>query len=184
MSSAPQYRPHYTVADYRQWPGDWELWSGVPVAMTPSPFGPHQAVAARLARLLGNELERVGCDCEVLHEIDWLVSDDTVVRPDVLVLCGELPPEHVMKPPVLIAEVISPSTAAKDREAKYELYRQQGVDHYLILHPTEQTLEAYQRTAAGRYAPLPAAASLTLPLHPDCTITLDVSKLFPPQGRE
>ncbi|QDV47180.1 hypothetical protein Enr13x_70890 [Stieleria neptunia] len=49
MSAAPKYIPQYTVSDYLGWDGDWELWSGIPIAMSPSPFGRHQAVASRVA---------------------------------------------------------------------------------------------------------------------------------------
>jgi hypothetical protein len=42
MSSVRKFIPRYTVADYRQWQGDWELLDGVAVSVTPSPFGIHQ----------------------------------------------------------------------------------------------------------------------------------------------
>ena len=48
MRTASKYDPHYTVADYEQWSGDWELWKGTAVAMTPSPFGKLQLVGANL----------------------------------------------------------------------------------------------------------------------------------------
>lgn len=41
MSTAPRYQPHYTVEDYRQWEGRWELMGGVAIAMSQSPFGQH-----------------------------------------------------------------------------------------------------------------------------------------------
>ncbi|PAY15578.1 hypothetical protein CKO51_31115 [Rhodopirellula sp. SM50] len=85
MSAAPKYIPHYTVNDYLGWDGDWELWSGIPIAMSPSPFGRHQAVASRVAYELRKAIIESDCQAEVLPEIDWIVSDDTVVRPDVVV---------------------------------------------------------------------------------------------------
>jgi hypothetical protein len=45
---APRYEPHYSVSDYLQWEGDWELWNGTAVAMSPSPLGPHERAAAKL----------------------------------------------------------------------------------------------------------------------------------------
>lgn len=184
MSSAARYIPHYTVDEYRQWRGDWELWSGVPVAMTPPPFGPHQAVAARLIRVLGNQLDAAGCDCEVLHEIDWIVSEDTVVRPDVLVVCGGVPEMHVIEPPVFIAEIVSPSTEQKDRGAKFALYGQFGVEYYLVLDSSKQTLEAYRRTSDGAYELLDFTAPLTLSLHPTCRVTLGPGDLFKGRGEK
>lgn len=117
MSGADKSQPRYTVDDYMQWEGDWELWHGSPVSMTPSPNTSHQKVAVKLVRLLGDCIDRSPChgQCEVLMELDWQVSDDTVVRPDVLVTCDPLPKERILSPPVFIAEVLSPSTSQKDR---------------------------------------------------------------------
>lgn len=41
---------HYTLADYLQWQGDWELIQGRPVAMTPSPGVTHQRICLKIAR--------------------------------------------------------------------------------------------------------------------------------------
>ena len=182
MSSAArspsQFIPHYTVADYRQWEGDWELWSGIPVAMTPSAFGPHQAAAARLIRLLGNQLEAARCRCHVLPEIDWQISDDTVVRPDVVIVCGDVPAGHLHQTPALIVEILSQSTEQKDRGAKRALYEQQGVAYYLIVDPRHNAVEAYRRGGQGVYHPLPSSAPLSFQLSDDCQISLDPHALF------
>jgi Uma2 family endonuclease len=101
------------VADYKAWEADWELWAGVRVAMTPSPFDGHQAVLTRLARQIGNELERVKCQAEVLVELDWIISDDTVVRPDLVVVCGPPSEEHLRSAPAIVVEIVS--QASHDR---------------------------------------------------------------------
>jgi Uma2 family endonuclease len=80
MSSAHRYLPNYTVDDYQRWEGDWELWQGIPVAMTPSPFGRHQAIAARLVTLLNNAVEQTRCNAIVMAEIDRIVTNHTVCR--------------------------------------------------------------------------------------------------------
>ncbi len=49
MSRALKYIPNYTLTDYRRWEGDWELWDGIPVSMSPSPFGTHQWAATQIA---------------------------------------------------------------------------------------------------------------------------------------
>ncbi|WP_457626586.1 hypothetical protein [Persephonella sp.] len=38
MSFAEKYLPNYTVEDYKQWEGDWELIEGIAYAMVPSPL--------------------------------------------------------------------------------------------------------------------------------------------------
>ena len=57
MSSVPQYLPNYAVADYNLWQGNWQLIDGVAVAMSPSPFGPHERIISRLSRMIGNAIE-------------------------------------------------------------------------------------------------------------------------------
>jgi Uma2 family endonuclease len=179
MSTVRKYEPKYTVADYARWQGDWELLAGLAISMTPSPFGLHQVVAARIARRIGNRLEQCGCGCEVVSELDWIVADDTVVRPDVMVLCNGIPEEHLREPPALIVEVLSPSTASKDRTTKFDLYESQGVRHYLLADPSSQQLDAHALTAAGRYAAAQRQGSaLQMEVTDNCYITIDLDGLF------
>ena len=48
--------------------------------MTPSLLGIHQGVVTRMSRVLGNAIEAEGCDAEPFVELDWIISDDTIVR--------------------------------------------------------------------------------------------------------
>ena len=91
MSAAIKYAPHYRVDDYRQWKGDWELWDGIAIAMSPSHIGPHQAVLVALASELRGALRDASCNATVLVELDWIIKNDTVVRPDVIVVRGAPP---------------------------------------------------------------------------------------------
>ena len=65
-----------------------ELWSGVAVAMTPSPFGKHSRLLVKLATALETAVQTAKCNASVLAEIDWIIADDTVLRPDLLIVCG------------------------------------------------------------------------------------------------
>ncbi|WP_302117794.1 hypothetical protein [Allorhodopirellula heiligendammensis] len=47
--AAGKLLPRYTIADYQHLKGDWELWDGFAIVMSPSPFGGHQTIATRLA---------------------------------------------------------------------------------------------------------------------------------------
>ena len=182
MSAFPKYLPHYTFADYASWQGDWELWQGVPVAMTPSPFGRHQWIAGQIMRQFSNSLDVECDDCFVLMETDWIVADDTVVRPDVVIVCGAFPERHILAPPRLIVEVLSPSTEDKDRTAKRALYASQSVEYYLIADPTAKRIEAFQRDAVtGAYTGMNAMTPdqpMEFRLSEDCIAKLDVVNLF------
>lgn len=180
MSTAPRYRPHYTVADYRQWEGRWELWDGVAVAMSPSPFGRHAKALARAVASLQSAVDASGCPATVLVEIDWIVSGDTVLRPDLLIVCGPEPERHVERVPALVVEVLSEATRERDLHAKLELYREQGVHWYLIIDPDAARVRAL-RLADGRYEERIDGESQTpvaIDLCATCTLRFDPARLF------
>ncbi len=175
MSTAPRYIPHYTIEDYRRWEGDWELIDGVAISMTPSPFGPHERVVAELSRQFLNQIVEQDCECRVYTNLDWIVSDDTVVRPDLMVVCGEQPQRHLERSPVVAVEVLSQSTEGRDLTAKRTLYRENNVTHYLVIDPHDQSI--LHVTENGEQL-IGTAQQLSLVLDDDCEIELDCSRLF------
>ena len=130
------YREYFTAEDYQHWKGDWELVEGVAYAMTPSPTVSHQRVGSKITQELGKRLETCK-QCDVLYEIDWTISTDTIVRPDVLVICYE-PEEKITKAPELIFEVISRPTARRDEQQKFELYQREAVPYYVMVYPDQK----------------------------------------------
>lgn len=178
MSAAEQFRPHYKVEERNHWEGDWELWAGVPVAMSPSPSGRHQAALVRLAHALSTELEQCACAATVLVELDWVVSSDTVVRPDLVVVCGPPPEGHLHAAPALAAEIVSPQSSERDRRYKRDLYDEQGVGTYLVIDPAAHTCEAYFRDAAGAWERNVVDSPVSLELCGDCRLKLDPAMLF------
>lgn len=151
MSTARKYQPHYTVEDYRQWGGDWELWYGTAVAMSPSPFGAHERAVTALAYQIQNSIRIQQCDCCVYTGLDWIVQSDTVVRPDVMVVCGDQPERHLEKPPCLTIEILSESTADKDIHAKRELYEKSKVGHYLIVDTAVRSIRWFELQANDQF---------------------------------
>ena len=134
---------YYTYADYKNWKGEWELIDGSPISMAPAPIIKHQGLAYKIAMLLGIEIEK--CDkCEVLGEEDWKISDDTVVRPDVVLICDEPNEDYITKAPEIIIEVISPSTAKKDEKYKFSIYESEKVPYYILIYPNENKAKVYK----------------------------------------
>lgn len=142
------YTEHYTVRDYALWEGDWELIHGAPYAMAPSPTISHQRLEQEIAVQLYNELKNCSV-CEVLSEVDWQSSDDTVVRPDILIACN-VEGEKLTKTPELIVEIVSPTSAKRDELTKFELYQQEGVKFYIVAYPDEKVAKVY-RLHEGRF---------------------------------
>lgn len=173
----PSELPHYTWEDYLQWEGRWELIEGIPFAMTPSPTYTHQRISQEIARLLSEALE--GCDaCHPVLPVDWKIAEDTVVQPDNLVVCFEPDKPYLTRPPALIFEILSPSTAEKDRHTKFDLYRREGVEHYCIVDPEERVVKAY-RLHEGRYVRQRDGGNdrFEFDLGP-CRLTLDFSSVW------
>jgi len=135
--------PHYLYDDYVQWEGKWEILEGIPYAMTPAPGIKHQEISGNIFWQLKALLENCR-KCKVLLPVDWQITEDTVVQPDVLVVCGEnLDGVKLGKTPVLVFEVLSPSTSRKDRGIKYRLYESAGVKYYCIVDPETNSAEVY-----------------------------------------
>jgi len=74
-----------------------------------------------LAATLWNAIDASEYHATVLVEIDCIVSDETVVRPDVIVLCGPAPARHVEQPPALVAKILS-ATRDRDLTVKRHFY--------------------------------------------------------------
>ncbi len=180
MSSAEKlYEPYYLVEDYLGWDGEWELWNGLAVSMSPAPSPQHQLIESRLVAKLHNALEESNAckPCVVLAETDWRISKDTVVRPDVLLTCEPLPEKHIMTPPVFVAEIASPSTAVKDRTAKRSLYESQGVRYFLLIDPASGQIEFLENQKGSfKYSPLQDGA-IRLELNEKCQVTVDLAAI-------
>ncbi len=143
MSTARQDEFLYTYDDYVQWEGDWELIDGVPIAMSPAPTKKHQGLASELIFQLKKQLG--GCpQCEVLGEVDYKIDEDTVVRPDVVLTCGDEGETYLTKAPEIIVEIISPSTARKDEHHKFALYEAEKVRYYLLVYPDDLRAKLYK----------------------------------------
>lgn len=154
-----------------QWQGDWELIDGLAIAMTPSPFGRHEQIVANLVHELMSSIEREGCDCRAYAGLDWIVSGETVVRPDVMIVCGTQPERHLEKPPELVVEVLSPSTKMRDQVTKRQLYHEHRVAYYLIVDPETGAIDFLQ-AGDEAYEAMPAAALLQCTLPGGCRLAI------------
>ena len=155
---------HYTYRDYRQWPDDerWELIDGVAYAMSAPTFG-HQEIVVELGRQFGNFLK--GKDCRVVvapcdvffYRLREQDEDDidTVVQPDVLVVCDrdKIRDRGVWGAPDLVVEILSPSTSRKDQNEKFNLYQRSGVKEYWVVDPKGHWLQQYLKGDDGLFAP-------------------------------
>ena len=155
---ALKYEDHYTYRDYCTWDDSdrWELIDGLPYAMAPAPSIGHQSILVKLVTQLAVLLD--GKPCKVLAaptdvRLNADSSDDTVVQPDILVVCDRTKLEDgksVVGAPDLIIEILSPSTAKHDMLTKKRLYQKSGVREYWIVDPDSKAV-AVNVLHNGRY---------------------------------
>ena len=171
------YIPKYTFADYCQWEGRWELIEGYPFAMTPLPSIEHQRISTKIARQLDTLVEN--CEkCYALNPVEWKIDEDIVVQPDNSVICHEATGNFLTSAPELIFEILSPSTAIKDRTVKYEIYQEQQVKYYVIIDPDKKQAEIFQ-LEDGKYSKILETKNDSFPfVLNECTIEFNFAKIW------
>ncbi len=140
---------YYTYDDYKNWEGDWELINGMPISMAPAPIKIHQSLASRLIIEIGNQIEEC-LKCEILGEEDWKISEDTILRPDIALICDDPNEFYITKAPEIIVEIISKSTAKKDEKHKFEIYEKEKVPYYIIVYPDDLKAKVF-KLIDGKY---------------------------------
>ncbi len=154
----------YTYADYLTWGEDarCELIDGIVYSMTPAPSRTHADIAKALFRQLDSFF--LGKPCQVyfapfdvrLPREDAADSEaDTVVQPDIIVVCDEtkLDEKGCRGAPDLAIEITSPSTASKDHITKKRLYEKVGVKEYWLVSPGNRIMTAYRRNDNNKFDP-------------------------------
>lgn len=169
--------PHYVWEDYRNWEGRWEIIDGVAYAMSPAPSVRHQEISQKIAQQLGNLL--VNCkQCRAILPVDWRIADDIVVQPDNSIVCGFSQKSYLETPPQVIFEILSPSTAKKDKTTKLHLYEKHKVQYYCIIDPDIEIADIYQLTN-GKYQILAKGLDPVVTFELDnCKIDFDFSLIW------
>jgi Uma2 family endonuclease len=155
----------FTYADYLTWQFEErvELIKGKLFKMSPAPSVRHQMVSSRLVVAVGNWFRKQ--PCQFFHApfdvrlLDTKKSKSkskdiyTVVQPDICVVCDEskLDQQGCVGAPDWIIEILSPGSLKHDMKKKYQLYQENGVREYWMVHPTECFVQAYSLQPDGQY---------------------------------
>lgn len=129
---------------------------GGEVLVTPAPAPQHQVVSVALTVLLaplaGPHQRLLTAPVDVLLPT---VAQDTVLQPD-LVLTGraDLTSKAVEGVPLLVVEILSPTTWRRDLGIKRDVYAAAGVPHYWVVSPAIPSLTVYRLADDGGYAEL------------------------------
>ena len=128
------------------------LVDGIPVAMSPE-RARHASTKGEIFVALRSAVKKAGLDCTVFPDgMTVLIDSHTAYEPDVVVTCGqEIKGDDIVAPnPVIVVEVLSPSTGYVDLGTKLAGYFQiDSVRHYLILDPVKKVVTHHERGADG-----------------------------------
>ena len=158
-----------------------ELIDGEYCAM-PSPNEAHQDSVLMFAILLRRFVMNSGLGKAFIAPFDVILSPNDVFQPDVIFLSNERmrfrTGDNIRGAPDLVVEVLSPSTAARDRGVKRDRYARFGVREYWIADLEARLIEVLVASddgfaTAGVYG---EGDTLQSPLLPG--LRLDVSEVF------
>ena len=156
----------YSYADYLSWIDDKmrELLNGIVYTFS-APFRNHAKFTSGFLVKAGSFIKNKKGKCEIYHApfdvrlpLNGETADDkiyNVVHPDICVVCdpSKLDEKGCLGAPDLIVEVISPSTAKRDLNEKFNLYEAAGVREYWVVYPKDKAVTVFLLQEDGKYDP-------------------------------
>ena len=160
--ASPQPDKKYSYADYLQWPDEqrWEIIDGVPYDMSPAPSTKHQAISMELGRQIANYLRDKECQVfaapfDVRLPLNEKKDEEiyNIVQPDLSIICdpSKLDEQGCKGAPDLVIEIISPFTAKKELNEKFNLYERSGIPEYWVVFPKFNVVVVYSLDDEERY---------------------------------
>ncbi len=156
----------------------YELADGRICPMAPERMG-HARVKAEVYAGFRAAIQQAGLRCEVIPDgMAVRVDNRTVYEPDAAIRCGEPLSNAAIEynDPIVVVEVVSPSTQATDTRAKLlDYFRLLSVQHYLVADIARRVVTHHWRTKQGKLATATVASELVLD---PPGLRLDVPSLF------
>jgi Uma2 family endonuclease len=151
----PMKVPEFLVWAEAQPQGRYELVDGKIVAVAPE-LARHNLVKLEVAIALRDAVRAAKLPCTVFTDgVGIAINDRTVREPDASVQCGVAVDldEMIIKAPVIVVEVASPSSERHDTHAKLiEYFSVPSIRHYLIVLPEKRVVVHHQRNQEGEIA--------------------------------
>jgi Uma2 family endonuclease len=171
-----------TREEFHRWAegqrGRYERVAGEPVAMSPE-RAQHVRLKNRVWAALDRAVREAGLDCEALGDgVTIEVDADTDYEPYGLVNCGPRlhPDATAATNPVIVVEVLSPSTQSVDSGEKLaDYFRVPSIQHYLIIRARGQEIIHHWR--AGDKVVSKAVSIGSIRLDPP-GIAMDVGEVY------
>jgi Uma2 family endonuclease len=178
--------PLMTVDEFLAWSvrqekGKYELLDGRVIMQQSQTWG-HAELRVRMYNVLSAAIARAGVPFFAAPDgLTVRISSNTAFEPDALV--APLPkPERLdleIPNPVIVVEVLSPSSAKRDLADKLAGYfRVSSVEHYLVVDPEEREIIWHKRAGQAALEPPMSLREGTLRLDPP-GIELALADVFP-----
>jgi Uma2 family endonuclease len=167
-----------TVAEFEDWrarqPERWEFIDGQPRLMAPASMK-HSIIKANAFAALRTAL--AGTRCTALVDGPQILTDEISAIPDVVVTGSPIDlSTPVIAEPVIIVEVMSPSSEADDAGRKWSSYPKiPSLKHYLVLSQDERVVQVHSRSGDLWRERFISSAAIELD---DPTVRLDVDLIY------
>jgi Uma2 family endonuclease len=169
--------------DYLRLPDDgrrYEIIDGeLFVTAAPNPF--HQRLSKRLQRRLEDYFEEGGLGEVFDAPVDVILARHDILEPDLVIVAnpGQISTRGIEGAPLLVVEVLSPSTRGRDRGVKMARYAALGVPHYWIADPDARSIECFRLGEAATYSLAVKASFPDTLRHPDWPdLAIDLAALW------
>jgi Uma2 family endonuclease len=155
MVSLPD-RLFMSAAEYLNWEPTqedrYEYWDGEVVAMSGGTRN-HNRISLNFSKLLDDALLNRGCDVYIADVKVQVEPERKYFYPDVVVTCDKGDDDaQIVQFPCLIIEVLSPSTEAIDRGAKFARYRQfTSLQEYVLVQVDRPKVEVFRRNENNQW---------------------------------
>lgn len=142
----------------------------------------HNVICSNLLALFHSFLRGSGCRAYINDMKVRVETSNCFYYPDIMVTCEPFEAKSVYKAaPVLILEVLSPSTSAIDRREKLLQYRNlESLREYVLVYQDRRLLDVYQKDSSGSWNVLrfKDADSITLQSMPCGEFALSLNDVY------
>jgi Uma2 family endonuclease len=174
---------HLSREEFRMWAEGqkqrYERISGEPVAMSPERVG-HARIKIRVWAALDRAVRQANLPCEALGDgVTVEVDEDTDYEPDAVVNCGARLADDAIAAtsPVIVVEVLSPSTQSIDLADKLaDYFKVATIQHYLIVRARRHEVILHSRAGSEIISRVINIGSIVLD---PPGITIDLADLYP-----
>lgn len=154
-------KPRFSAQDYLAWEAEQsekhEYLAGEVFAMAGAGDA-HVTISGNLFMALRAHLRGKPCRVYIADMKVEVASVDAFFYPDVFVSCSAADAALAdrKREPLLLAEVLSPSTASYDRGAKFACYRQlESLQEYVLIDTERLAVDVFRRDASGHWVLYP-----------------------------